>query len=288
MSDDSVDTLKNRFRGNKPITLKKDEYWLIVPKGEDSGVSTIKYQEDISKALGIEKDNSESSRKKQEPEVMKPDLVLSTLAKLNMSEERYNDVVSIVSKLAFDPLFKVISAKEIFEVFKSKTSSEQEIEDKIYTLNVMLEVLGKSLDPERVTQINNHWHKTDKQKAQAFYFAFSAISGSLSSDMEKLDKFFSSPEKAKVFMNRVKIGLELVKRHADLICPPPTAPQRQDMYEEISDNGANTNSTENNDGNTVDNVLDSNGQPSPQVQTSTTNGTDSSSTPITENTVEKG
>ena len=34
--------------------------------------------------------------------------------------------------------------------------------------------------------------------------------------------------------------------------------------------------------------LVSNGQPSPQVQTSTTNGTDSSSTPITENTVEKG
>ena len=215
---------------------------------------TIKYQEDISKALGIEKDNSESSRKEQEPEVMKPDLVLSTLAKLNMSEERYNDVVSIVSKLAFDPLFKVISAKEIFEVFKSKTSSEQEIEDKIYTLNVMLEVLGKSLDPERVTQINNHWHKTDKQKAQAFYFAFSAISDSLSSDMEKLDEFFSPPEKAEVFMNRVKIGLELVKRHADLIGPPPTAPQQQDMYEEISDNGANTNSSENNDGNTVDNV----------------------------------
>ena len=95
VSDDSVDTLKNRFRGNKPITLKKDEYWLIVPKGEDSGVSTIKYQEDISKALGIEKDNSESSRKKQEPEVMKPDLVLSTLAKLNMSEERYNDSIKI-------------------------------------------------------------------------------------------------------------------------------------------------------------------------------------------------
>ena len=61
-------------------------------------------------------------------------------------------------------------------------------------------------------------------------------------------------------MNRVKIGLKLVKRHADFIGPPPTAPQGQDMYEEISDNRANTNSTENNDGNTVDIVPDSNGQ----------------------------
>ena len=119
VSDDSVDTLKNRFRGNKPITLKK-EHWLIVPKGEDSGVSTIKYQEDISKALGIEKDNSESSRKKQEPEVMKPDLVLSTLAKLNMSEERYNDVVSIVSKLAFDPLFKLFQPKKYLKFSNQK------------------------------------------------------------------------------------------------------------------------------------------------------------------------
>ena len=123
----------------------------MVPKGVTSRVTAIKLQEEISKASGIDSDkqSSESSKSKQEPKMMHSESVISTLGKLNMTEERYSDLVAIIRPLSCDPLFKVISAKEILEVFNSKRSGDHEIESKIYTLNTMLEVLGLSLDPNR-------------------------------------------------------------------------------------------------------------------------------------------
>ena len=67
---------------------------------------------------------------------------------------------------------------------------------------------------------------------------------------------------------------------------PPTAPPRQEMYEVIIDNGA-TNSNEINDEETVDNVPNSNSQPSPLPQTEMTNVNDSNPTPANANTVGK-
>ena len=187
--DDNIDALKNRFRGSKTITLKKEDHWLIVPNGETSGVSSIKHQEEIAKALGLEKDIPERSVKKQEPNMMKSDLVVTTLNSIYMSEDQRSDVDSIITRLVFDPLFKVISAKEILEVFNSKASVEQDIESKLCTLNVMLEVLGKSSDPERENSysFNAHWKKVNKQKAKAFLFAYSAIFDKLTSNMETLE-----------------------------------------------------------------------------------------------------
>ena len=68
----------------------------MVPKGVTTGVTAIKFQEEISKALGIdsEKQSSESFKSKQDPKMMHSESVISTLGKLNMSEKRDNDVVA--------------------------------------------------------------------------------------------------------------------------------------------------------------------------------------------------
>ena len=58
--DANIETLRNRFRGNKTITLLKDDHWLIVPGGKHSGISDIKFQEEISNQLGFEGDNIQS------------------------------------------------------------------------------------------------------------------------------------------------------------------------------------------------------------------------------------
>ena len=77
--DESFDSLKNRFRGSRTITLKKDEDWLIVPSGQTSGISSISCQEQISLELGLEEANSETQVEKQEPERMDANCVFDVI-----------------------------------------------------------------------------------------------------------------------------------------------------------------------------------------------------------------
>ena len=68
----------------------------MVPKGVTTGVTAIKFQEEISKALGIDSDkqSSECFKSKQEPKMMHSKSVILTLGKLNMTEKRDSDVVA--------------------------------------------------------------------------------------------------------------------------------------------------------------------------------------------------
>ena len=60
---------------------------MIVPRGEHSGISDIKFQEEISKQLGFDSDNTEHLSDKQEPQKMDVSPVYEVLTALNMPEK---------------------------------------------------------------------------------------------------------------------------------------------------------------------------------------------------------
>ena len=188
-----------------------------------------------------------------------------------------------------DPTFKVISTKNILESLRSQAISDKDIENRIYTLNVIMEIIGFSLDQNRRTSVTKHWKKADKQKAKSFHFVFQAIADSLSSDIERMNKLFPQQEKAFLFMKAVAMSQEELKQHVDLIVnPTPTCPRRNevypDLYEEIRSNTANTESTTNAKEST-ENSEDSNSPPVAQPQTSTQEDLNSSRTPAPDNMV---
>ena len=79
--------------------MKKDGYWLIVPSGVNSGLSSIKHKEQISPALGLETENSDDTSDKQSPETMSADSVFQVINNIYMSDEQKADMASIVTTM---------------------------------------------------------------------------------------------------------------------------------------------------------------------------------------------
>ena len=278
--DDNFDSLKSRFRGSKTITLKKEEYWVIVPSGQTSGISAIPYQEQISRVLGFEEDIVENPTEKQEPETMNANTVFKIINSTYMSEEQKADIASVIPTLMCDPLFKVIPAKELLHIFNSKTPVDQEIESMLYTINVMLEVLGTSLDPKRENKqfFDTHWRALNKQKAKPFLFVYSAIFDKFTANMDILEVTFPQARKVDELVSRIKSGLQTIKEEVNRVPDtPPTAPSRQDIYDVIvADEETDFNET--NDEQTAGVNSNSNENPSPLQQTQTVGGDNSNST----------
>ena len=85
ISDGSFKTLTNRFRGPKAITLLKHGQWLIVPQKENSGINNFRFQDEISKTLGLPDEDEE-----QEDEEMDVTTIFATFNKVSTTKEKIN------------------------------------------------------------------------------------------------------------------------------------------------------------------------------------------------------
>ena len=66
------EAISNKFRGNKPVRLTRDERWLIFPKGKKSGVSDFIKQhghEALSAALGFPQNDRQIIIPEEDPEM---------------------------------------------------------------------------------------------------------------------------------------------------------------------------------------------------------------------------
>ena len=185
--------------------MKKDRYWLIVPSGVTSGLSSIKHQEHISKALGLETENPDDTADKQEPETMSLDIIFQVINNIYMSAEQKADIASIVSTLMCSSLFKVTPVKNLLLIFKAKTLATKDIENMLYTINVMMEVLGTSLNPTRENRqfFDTYWKALNKQKAKTFLFTYSAIFDKFTANMDMLEETFPQSEVKDELLDRI-------------------------------------------------------------------------------------
>ena len=163
--DGSFETLTNRFRGPKAFTLLKEGQWLIVPQKENSGINNIRFQEEISETLGLPDQDEE-----QEEEEMDVTTILATLNKVNTTKEKINELISFLALASGDDSFRVISADKILQVFQVQKPCEKSIKDRLYTINVLAELLGYSMDLKRASgKPAKHWSTANKQISQAYY-----------------------------------------------------------------------------------------------------------------------
>ena len=145
-----------------------------------------------------------------------------------------------------------------------------------------------SLALNRQTQIHPQWYKITAKQAVAFSSVVTAITDSFTPDMDKLDALFPAPDKAQPFIQRVKDTQEKIKQLvATKVGSQPIAPLRQDMYEEIPNDGVANNTNNENEENTSENGPDSNPPPIPQAPRNTTNDSAPSSNPTATHPVQK-
>ena len=147
--------------------MKKDGHWLIVPSGINSGLSSIKHQ--ISSALGLETENLDDTSDKQSPETMSADSVFQVINNIYMSDEQKADIASIITSLICSTPFKVTPAKDLLLILKAKTPATKDIENMLYTINVMMKVLETSSSTRENKQFfDTYWKALDTQKAKTF------------------------------------------------------------------------------------------------------------------------
>ena len=102
-------------------------------------------------------------------------------------------------------------------------------------------------------------------------------------NMDMLEKTFPQSGTKDELMDRIKTGLETIKKEVN---KAPEAPPRQDIYETVLGEGA-TDSNETNDEETPEDGSNSNKNPSPSHQTETVDIDGSNTTPANTRTVEK-
>ena len=135
----------------------------------------------------------------------------------------------------------------------------------LYTINVMMEVLGTSLSSTRENKqfFDTYWKALDKQKAKTFLFIYSAIFDKFTANMDMLEETFPQSEVKDELMDRIKTGLDIIKKEVN---KAPEAPPRQDIYEQVLGEGS-TDSNETNDEETPEDDPNSDRHPPSSHQT---------------------
>ena len=101
-----LDTITNKFRGNRPVRLTKEENWLIFPKDKKTGISNFVKQhghEALSKAVGFYPDDLLVITPTEDPEMklVVEKTIQDALQAVNISGQCYEDTLSLVSKECF-------------------------------------------------------------------------------------------------------------------------------------------------------------------------------------------
>ena len=104
--------------------------------------------------------------------------------------------------------------KDLLLIFKAKTPVTKDIENMLYTINVMMEVLGTSLSSTRENNqfFDTYWKALDTQKAKTFLLIYNAIFDKFTANMDMLEETFPQSERKDELMNRIKAGLDIIKK----------------------------------------------------------------------------
>ena len=163
--EENYDSFKSRFRGTKTITLKKDGNWLVVPSGQTSGISSISSQEQISIELGLQEADVESLVEEQEQEMQEPEK-LDVAIMFNVMHitiflegDRTKHITEIIKALFADQTLKAVSSKQLMTLLQAKMPADKDTEQMLYAINIMQEVMGISLIPNKGSKqfFETHW-----------------------------------------------------------------------------------------------------------------------------------
>ena len=122
------DTISNKFRGNKPIRLTRDERWLIFPKGKKWGVSDFIKQhghEALTAALGFQQDDKQVIVPEEDPEMRLLDKqsLQNAFHAAGIDGHTYDDTMAIIDDAIVHPDEKVLTTTGVMNLFDAETPS---------------------------------------------------------------------------------------------------------------------------------------------------------------------
>ena len=161
-------------------------------------------------------------------------------------------------------------------LLQAKMPADKDTEEMIYVINVMMEIMGTSLLPNKSNQqfFETYWKSMDDDRAETFRFAYAAIFDKINAkgEMGVLTEMFPMDGQIEDLFERIQTGLKTIeKEQKKKLEEPPTAPGRERFYEEIiPETSADTNGTNNDQ--QQGGTPNPNGTTDPLQETQTTNG----------------
>ena len=155
--------ISNRFRGNKPLRLTRNEKWFIFPQGKKSGVTDFIKQhghEALAAAVGFPQDDRRVIQPEEDPEMQLVDKqsLQNAFRAAEIEDQTQDNAMVIIDEAMFDPHERALTITGIMNQFDAETPFDKDISDVIYAVNVLSSIIGYTIEgAPRITVLFEAW-----------------------------------------------------------------------------------------------------------------------------------
>ena len=148
--EEHKNSLINRFRGNKHLTLSKSEVWFIFPANTKTGVSDYiskNGHEALATALGFPQEERRQIQPEDDPEmqVINRQQIEEGFQAAGVSDHNHTLAMIIVDKAISTHQEKVFTTAGVMYQFDAEIPTKEEVSAVIYALNMFSSVIGWTL-----------------------------------------------------------------------------------------------------------------------------------------------